>query len=302
VTYSIVARDAETGALGVAVQTCWFAVGAVVPWARAGVGAVATQASSEKAYGSRCLTAMAEGHGAASALAAARAADPGSAMRQVGVIDAAGGVANFTGELCIAYAGDCTGADYAVQANMMASPDVWPAMAAAYGSASGPFAQRLLAALVAAEAAGGDARGAMSAAMKIVDAQRRDDPTEGVLVDIRVDEHARPLDELARLLTAADAFDHYSRAERAIGTGDFDAVRREIDAAHELMPAEENILFLRAGSLFLEGRIEEGRAAMSALIDARPSWATILRSFGEKGIVAMPPGLSVEDLLGPATQ
>jgi uncharacterized Ntn-hydrolase superfamily protein len=302
VTYSIVARDPETGALGVAVQTCMFAVGSVVPWARAGVGAVATQSFAEKAYGSRCLTAMAGGDGAASALEAARAADPGSATRQVGAVDAQGAVANFTGELCIEFAGDCTGDGYAVQANMMASADVWPAMAAAYEAATGPFARRLLAALVAAEDAGGDARGAMSAAMKIVDGERREDPSEGVLVDVRVDHHPRPLDELAQLVTAADAFDHYFRAVDSIGTGDLDAVRREIDAAHELMPAEENILFVRAGLLLFEGRIDEGRAALRALIEGRPSWSTVLTSFAEKGMFAMPPGVSLDDLAGPTAQ
>ena len=301
-TYSIVARDPETGALGVAVQTCMFAVGAVVPWARAGVGAVATQSFTEKAYGPRCLAAMTDGSSAADALHAAREADPGSAMRQVGVVDASGSVANFTGELCIAFAGNCTGDGYAVQANMMAATDVWPAMAAAYEGASGAFAHRLLAALVAGEEAGGDARGAMSAAIKVVDAERRDDASDGVIVDVRVDEHARPLDELARLLVAADAFDHYFRALDFIGTGDIDAVRREIDHAHDLMPAEENILFVRAGSLFFEGRIEEGRAALGALVQARPSWATVLRSFADKGMFAMPPGVTLDDLAGPASR
>jgi uncharacterized Ntn-hydrolase superfamily protein len=302
VTYSIVARDPETGALGVAVQTCMFAVGATVPWARAGVGAVATQSFTEKAYGPRCLAAMADGRAAPDALHAARAVDPGSAMRQVGVVDATGSVANFTGELCIEHAGDRTGDGYAVQANMMASAAVWPAMATAYETASGPFARRLLAALAAGEDAGGDARGAMSAAMKIVDGERREDANDGVLVDVRVDEHQRPLDELARLLTFADAFDHYFRAVDAIGTGDLDAVRREIDAAHELAPADENILFVRAGSLFFDGRIDEGRAALRALIEARPSWATVIRSFAEKDLFAMPPGVSLDDLTGPSAE
>src|SRR5262245_40788856 len=211
-TYSIVARDPDTGALGVAVQTCMFAVGAIVPWARAGVGAVATQAFTERAYGPRCLASMASGRSADEALTAARDEDPVAAMRQVGVIDAAGAAANFTGELCISFAGHQRGDGYAVQANMMASAHVWPAMAAAYEAASGPFPRRLLAALAAGEEAGGDARGAMSAAMKVVDGDRRDDPTDGVVVDVRVDEHDRPLDELARLLTASDAFDHYFRA------------------------------------------------------------------------------------------
>jgi uncharacterized Ntn-hydrolase superfamily protein len=297
VTYSIVARDPETGALGVAVQTCMFAVGSIVPWARAGVGAVATQAFTERAYGPRCLAFMADGGSAEDALRAARAEDPGAAVRQVGVIDSTGAVANFTGELCIAYAGNQRGDGYAVQANMMATRDVWPAMATAYEAASGPFARRLLAALTAAEEAGGDARGGMSAAMKIVDGERRVDPTDGVLVDIRVDVHERPLDELARLLTAADAFGHYFRAVDAIGAGDLEGLRREIDTAHELLPREENILFVRAGALFFDGRVDEGRAALAELVAARPSWATVLRSFVENGMFAVPPGFDLEAIL-----
>jgi uncharacterized Ntn-hydrolase superfamily protein len=241
---------------------------------------------------------MADGRSAEEALTAARADDPAAAMRQVGVVDATGSVSNFTGDLCIAFAGESTGNGYAVQANMMANTDVWPAMAEAYEGASGSFRQRLLAALVAAEAAGGDARGAMSAALKIVDGTRRDDPSDGVLVDIRVDEHARPLDELARLLTVSDAFDHYFRAIDAIDLGDVNAIRHEIEAAHALMPDEENILFLRAGTLLIDGRADEGRAALGALIKARPSWATLLRSFIEKGIFAVPPGVDVGDILG----
>jgi uncharacterized Ntn-hydrolase superfamily protein len=299
VTYSIVARDPETGALGVAVQTCMFAVGATVPWARAGVGAVATQAFAERAYGPRCIASMAAGRSAAEAMTEARGQDPAAAMRQVGVVDAAGEAANFTGELCISFAGNQRGDGYAVQANMMATRDVWPAMASAYEGGSGPFARRLLGALAAGEAAGGDARGAMSASMKIVDGERRDDPTDGVIVDIRVDEHEHPLDELARLLTASDAFAHYFRAVDAIAAGDLEGLRREIGAAHELLPDEENILFVRAGALFFDGRIDEGQAALRALVAARPSWATVIRSFAEKGMIAVPPGFDLEALLRP---
>jgi uncharacterized Ntn-hydrolase superfamily protein len=297
VTYSIVARDPETGALGVAVQTCMFAVGSIVPWARAGVGAVATQAFAERAYGPRCLASMADGLSARDALDAARGEDPVTAMRQVGVIDATGATASFTGELCISFAGNQRGDGYAVQANMMASRDVWPAMAAAYEAASGPFGRRMLAALVAGEEAGGDARGAMSAAMKIVDGERRDDPDDGVVVDIRVDRHDRPIDELARLLTASDAFAHYFRAVHAIGAGDIDGLRREIGAAHDLLPREENILFVHAGALFFDGKIDEGRAELRELVANRPSWATVIRSFAEEGLFAMPPGVDLEELL-----
>jgi uncharacterized Ntn-hydrolase superfamily protein len=296
-TYSIVARDPDTGALGVAVQTCMFAVGAIVPWARAGVGAVATQAFTERLYGPRCLAAMADGKTAEEALAAARELDPGAAIRQVGVVDAHGTVSNFTGESCIDFAGGRTGDGYAVQANMMASADVWPAMASAFEASSAAFPQRLLTALVAGENAGGDGRGAMSAALLVVDSLRREDPTDGVVVDVRVDEHERPLDELGRLLTVSDAFGHYFRAVDAIGAGDLDALRREIGAAHDLLPQEENILFVRAGALFFDGKIDEGRAAIRELVARRPSWATILQSFADKGMFATPPGVDIDELM-----
>src|SRR5262245_54763926 len=196
-TYSIVARDPRTGDLGVAVQTCMFAVGSIVPYAQNGIGAVATQAFSESAYGPRSLEAMADGMDASDALARARGLDPGEAMRQVGVVDVEGNAAAFTGDLCIDFAGHYVGDGYAVQANMMASDRVWPAMAKAYEHAKGDFADRLLAALVAGERAGGDARGRMSAAMLVAGE---------IAIDLRVDHHAEPVEELTRLSRVATAF------------------------------------------------------------------------------------------------
>src|SRR5262245_44863095 len=157
-TFSIVARDPSTGALGVAVQTCRFAVGKDVPWARAGVGAVATQAIGEPGYGLRCLERMRDGASASEALADAQRADPAPFLRQVGVIGADGTVDAFTGEWCIDHAGHLVGDGYAVQGNMLADPDVVPAMARAYETSTEPFPRRMLRALQAAQVAGGDAR------------------------------------------------------------------------------------------------------------------------------------------------
>ena len=204
-TYSIVARDPETGEMGVAVQTCMFAVGSIVPWARPGIGAVATQSIAEPAYGPRCLDALATGASAAEALASAQDADPMHALRQVGVVDNQGAVATLTGAMCIDHAGDVLGDQFAVQANMMASPDVWPAMAAAFMDSTGSLAHRLLYALNAGEAAGGDARGCMSAALLVVQGTPAP-PGSGTVVDIRVDRSEHPLDDLAELLNAADVF------------------------------------------------------------------------------------------------
>jgi uncharacterized Ntn-hydrolase superfamily protein len=248
-TYSIVARDAGSGQLGVAVQTAMFAVGAVVPWARAGVGAVATQAIGEPAYGPRCLDLMASGESASAALEAAVSMDAMSPLRQVGVVGADGSAAAFTGELCIDHCGHLIGDGWAVQANMMASAEVWPAMAAAFeGSRTTSLSRRLLAALHAAQDAGGDARGQMSAALIVLDGSRPDNQWAGRLVDLRVDRHQRPLEELDRLVDAADAYDGFHRGVDALMSGDASSALEALDAGLALLPGEENLMFPRTGA------------------------------------------------------
>jgi uncharacterized Ntn-hydrolase superfamily protein len=297
VTYSIVARDEATGQLGVAVQTCMFAVGAVVPWARPGVGAVASQAISEAAYGPRCLDALAGGGTAATALDEALAVDPLSALRQVGVVGADGSVAAATGELCIDHAGHQLGDAYAVQANMMRSPDVWPAMASAFEESSGPLAHRLLAALTAGEAAGGDARGRMSAALLVVEGAAPDRPGSGTVVDLRVDRSTDPLGDLARLLVAADAYAGFGRAADALFGGDPESALTALDDALTLLPTEANLRFLLSGALLASGAIEDGVREVRALVTEQPGWEVIVRGFAAKGLVAMPEGTSVDALL-----
>jgi len=296
-TYSIVARDGDSGRLGVAVQTCWFAVGAIVPWARAGVGAVATQAMVDVSYGPRCLERLGAGADAATALDEVRRADADAAVRQVAVVDGSGAVSAFTGGRCIDHAGHHTGDQYSVQANMMASDRVWPAMAEAYETGTGTFPQRLLAVLRAAEGAGGDARGRMSAAVLIVDGDRHDHSWEGVIVDVRVDHDDRPLDQIDRLLGAADAFDHCDRGEQALFGGDPAAALREVDLALAVLPGDENARFLRAGALLVAGQPEAGVAELRALIADRPSWAVVVRSFATTDQLHLPDGVSLEDIV-----
>jgi uncharacterized Ntn-hydrolase superfamily protein len=204
VTYSIVARDPDSGQLGVAVQSHWFSVGSQVPWARPGVGAVATQAIVRVDYGPRGLALMQDGAGAADALAALAAEDPGRAVRQVAMVDAAGQVAAHTGEECVTFAGDVQGDNVSCQGNILTSAEVWPAMLAAYAaSSSAPFCDRLLAALTAGQAAGGDLRGMQSAALLVVPGTG--EPWETV-VALRVEDAADPLGELARLLALSRAY------------------------------------------------------------------------------------------------
>jgi uncharacterized Ntn-hydrolase superfamily protein len=289
-TYSIVARDPQSGQFGVAVQTCWFAVGALVPWAVAGVGAVATQAMVDVSYGPRCLEKLTAGADAGGALDEVRAEDAQAAVRQVAVVDSAGGVSAHTGSRCIDYAGHHVGAQYSVQANMMASPAVWPVMAEAYETGAGTFPERLLGALRAAEGAGGDARGAMSAAVLVVDGQRHDHPWEGVLVDVRVDHDDRPLDQIDRLLRCADAFDHCDRAEEALFGGDPATALREVDLALDGLPGDENARFMRAGALLVSGRTDAAVHELRALVAARPSWAVVVRSYARSHQLPLPEG------------
>ncbi|HEY7071907.1 MAG TPA: DUF1028 domain-containing protein [Acidimicrobiales bacterium] len=296
-TYSIVARDPATGELGIAVQTCFFGVGSIVPWARPGVGAVATQAMAEKAYGPRCLDALEAGVDAEEALGRAQGLDPMAVVRQVAVIGTSGGPAVATGQMCFDHAGHVVGDSYSAQANMISTPDVWGAMASEYEQASGPLARRLFAALEAGEAAGGDARGRMSAALLVVQGQPSDEPGGGVVVDLRVDRSDDPLGELGALLDAADAFAAYERASDQLFGGDPGAALRTIDQGLGLLPGEENLRFLRCGALVASGAVDDGVAELRALVAGRPSWEVIVRSFAGKGLLALPVGMTIDDAL-----
>lgn len=199
-TYSIVARDPQTGDMGVAVQSHWFSVGSVVSWAEAGVGAVATQSFVDPAYGPLGLELMRAGKSAPEALAALLAADDQREVRQVGMVDATGGLATHTGTKCIPAAGSRIGSDFVVQANLMDRETVWPAMARAFESTRGDLADRLLAALDAAETEGGDIRGRQSAALLVVKGQASGAPWADRIFDLRVEDHLEPLQELRRLV------------------------------------------------------------------------------------------------------
>jgi uncharacterized Ntn-hydrolase superfamily protein len=263
-TYSIVARDAATGRLGVAVQSHWFSVGSAVPWARAGVGAVATQSLVNLSFGPEGLRLMADGDTAAEALAFVLEKDDGRRHRQVAMIDASGSVGAHTGELCIAEASHKSltlddGTVLSAQANLMTNPGVPEAMIEGYQrpESGDSFEHRLLSALFAAQNAGGDIRGRQSAAMLVVDGRRHDEPWQGVVTSIRVEDHADPLDELARLVTIAQAYDEMNRGDLAIEHGDDRAALGHYGAALTLVRSPE-IAFWTAVSLVNAGF--EGRA------------------------------------------
>ena len=298
-TYSIVARDPDTGQLGVAAQSCYFALGAVLPWARAGVGAVATQSMVDPGYGPRCLDLLSDGAGAVEALERVRAADNDREVRQVGLVDASGAVASFTGTLCLDYVGHAEGDGFSAQANMMAGPGVCEAMGHAFTSTPGSLATRLVAALVAAEGMGGDARGQMSAALIVVEGDRPEYPWQGVLTDVRVDHHPDPLGELARLTRVAEAYHLCDVAEEALVAGDVEAALAGSAAGLALLPGEGNLLLSYIGALIGVGRVDEATAEVQKLVAVRPSWEGILRALIERGLVPLPEGVTLDGLLTP---
>ncbi len=272
-TYSIVAHDPATGDLGVAVQSHWFGVGPIVPWARAGVGAVATQSIAEPAYGPRLLDRLAGGAAPRDALDAELATDPQAAFRQVAVVDARGGTAVHTGERCIAYAGDERGEGFSAQANMMAAPEVWPAMARAFDAAAGPLARRLLAALHAAEAHGGDLRGRQSAALLVV-------PSAGdswqTAVDLRVDDDAEPLAELDRLLDLHDAYTLATLGDDLTGKGRHDEAADAYARAGALAPDSQELLFWSGLAAAQAGDLPLALERVRRAIALRPAWRELL--------------------------
>ncbi len=240
-TYSIVARDPSTGDLGVAVQSHWFSVGPIVPWARAGVGAVATQSIAEPAYGPRMLDRLERGQTPDAALAELLEADDAGRIPSGGGRSTSAGAPRSTAARAASPSQvDAGGDGFCAQANMMASADVWPAMAHAFEAATGPLARRLMAALHAAEGRGGDVRGRQSAALLVV-------PAEGegweTVRDLRVEDHDDPLAELDRLLGLADAYELAARATTSPAPGDTTEAGARYERASALAPGNAELLF-----------------------------------------------------------
>ncbi len=215
-TFSIVGFDPETGELGVAVQSKFLAVGAVVPWARAEVGAVATQATANVSYGPRGLDLMSRGKSARQTIEELTASDPDRSHRQVGVVDASGGTATFTGEDCFEWAGGIAGEHFAAQGNILVGKETVAAMAETYQNTSGSLSKKLLAALDAGQNAGGDSRGKQSAALLVVREGGGYGGLDDRAVDLRVDDHPEPIEELFRLYRLHELYFGHARPEDII--------------------------------------------------------------------------------------
>jgi uncharacterized Ntn-hydrolase superfamily protein len=272
-TYSIVARDPETGELGVAVQSHWFSVGSIVTWAWPGVGAVATQSIAEPAYGPRLLARLEAGERPRAALDAELAADEAARFRQVAVVDRDGRVAAHTGDGCIPDAGHLEGDGFSAQANMMSTDRVWPEMAAAFEASSGSLARRLLGALDAAQAAGGDVRGSQSAALLVV-------PAEGEAwirtVELRVEDHTEPLAELRRLLDLHDAYELADRADGLAGEGRHEQAAELYLRAAEAAPANVELSFWAGLGIAAGGDVDAGAVRVAAALEAHDGWRRLL--------------------------
>ena len=308
-TYSIVARDPATGQLGVAVQSHWFAVGQIVPWAEAGVGAVATQSFVDPKYGKLGLDLLRAGKSAPDTLKALLGGDAGCEVRQVGIVDASGTVATFTGARDIVAAGGIagnatateqskcgavsTGRDFAVQANLMENDKVWPAMAKAYAESKGDLAERMLAALDAAQAVGGDIRGKQSAALVVVSAKSTGRSWQDRVFDVRVDDAPDPLAELRRLVALQRAYNHMNAGDLAVEHKDHEAALREYAKAEEIASTTKGVpqsrlaemTYWHAVSLVNMGRIDEALPLFARVFKLEPSWRTLTPRLRHAGLL-----------------
>ena len=275
-TYSIVARDHETGEFGVAVQSHYFQVGPVVPWAIAGIGAVATQSAVNISFGPLGLELMRDGYTAPQALRALLAGDTQPDSRQVALVDAAGNVAAHTGEKCIPAAGHRTGDGFSVQANLMQNDTVWDAMHEVFTSIDGPLAERMMAALEAAEAEGGDIRGKQSAAMLVVTGKPTGHSWEDRVIDLRVEDAPDPIAELRRLLRVKRAYMTLNSAEGLEESGDKTSALETLRKASAMAPEMVEIQFWAGLSLAEEGHLDEGVALMARAVAKDRRWIETL--------------------------
>jgi len=277
----------------VAVQSHWFSVGPIVPWAEAGVGAVATQSLVDPSYGPLGLALMRTGRSAPNALKSLLAGDEGRAVRQVAMIDAAGRVATHTGDRCIAAAGHITDDEhqFSVQANLMLGEEVWPAMAKAYRETTGDLADRMLAALQAAQDVGGDIRGKQSAAIVIVAAESTGKPWVDRTFDLRIEDHPTPIKELKRLVRLQRAYLHMNAGDVAMEHGNFKQASQEYAAAETLAPEIVEIPFWHAVTLAGSEEVSKALPIFRRVFAREPVWADLVPRLVPSGLLPDDPDL-----------
>jgi uncharacterized Ntn-hydrolase superfamily protein len=283
-TFSIVARDSATGELGVAVQSHYFSVGPIVPWAEAGVGAVATQSLVLVDYGPHGLELMRSGMTARQALDSLVAADAHNEGRQVAMVDAKGTVAAYTGKNCIPDAGHRTGNQYSVQANLMANPTVWPAMAEAYEKAQGDLGERLLQALEAGQRAGGDIRGKQSAAILVVRAQSTGKPWKDWVYNLRVEDNEEPIKELRRLVRLQRAYNLNGQGDDFITENKTAEAMKVYEAAAALAPEVVELQFWAALTMYTNGREADALKLFREVFSRERLWVDLIPRLAKVGL------------------
>lgn len=291
-TFSIVARDESTGEMGVAVQSHWFSVGSVVSWGEAGVGVIATQSFANVSFGQRGLQLLKSGLSPKQTLDSLLSDDEGRDYRQVAILDSKGRVAAYTGKKCIKDAGHITGDNFSVQANLMLNDKVWPAMAETFKNAKGKLAERMIAALEAAQQEGGDIRGKQSAAILIVKGESSGKVWEDKLIDLRVEDHEEPIKEIKRILNVHRAYEHMNAGDLAVEKGDMELAMQEYSAAEEMFPDNEEMKFWHAVTLANNNQVDASMKIFRNVFEANNNWKILLPRLVEPGLL----NVSSEDL------
>ena len=287
-TYSIVAKDANTGEMAVGVQSHWFSVGTLVSWGKSGVGVVATQSFVNPSYGPNGIELMENGVSAEEALKNLTDKDEGRDFRQAAMLDVNGSVNAFTGEKCIESAGHFVGENFSVQANMMLNDKVIPAMKKAFQDNSNlPLAERIIKVFEAAESVGGDIRGKQSAALIVVGAEKTSNVWEDKKIDLRVDDSSNPIKEIKRLLKVHRAYDHMNKGDLAIEENDMDKALSEYGKAQVLFPENHEMSFWKAIALLNNGKKEAARPILKRVFRENPNWKKLIYRLPKSGLISM---------------
>ena len=286
-TFSIIARDEKTGEMAVGVQSHWFSVGTAVPWAEAGVGAVATQSFVDKSYGPKALALLKNGFTPQQAMDSLTKADPGREVRQVAIIDTKGNVAVHTGAKCIQIAKHIKGYNFSVQSNMMLGDQVCEFMARSFEKTKNqPLAERVLLALEAAQEAGGDIRGMQAAAIIVVPGTITES-WNNKSVDLRVDDSPKPLQELRRLYTVHLAYEHMNKGDLAVEKNDMVLAMNEYKAAMKLFPANLEMQFWTAITLANNKQVSKALPMLKAIFTKDKNWKELTRRLPPVGLLTV---------------
>ncbi len=284
-TYSIVARDAATGDMGVAVQSHWFSVGSIVAWAEAGIGAIATQSFVNVSFGPEGLELLKAGQIAPQALKKLIDADEHQELRQLAIVDAQGNVAVHTGQKCLPEAGHYRGENFSVQANMMLNNQVWPAMTGAFEASQLPLPERMVAAMEAGQSAGGDIRGQQSAAILVVKGQATGKIWEDRYIDLRVEDHPEPVKELKRVLKVFRAYEYMNQGDECLEENDVPGALAAYRTAEEIYPTNPEVPYWHAISLANAGRVEEALPVFKKIFAKNDNWRLMTQRLPGAGLL-----------------